>query len=279
MDLIIYILAGASIGAFLVYLIFKAELNKVKNERDITLDELKSTKENSDKKDADIRVAQEKLNILKQSFDDAKRLARLGARNIKVNGNIKFLNIAQATEKYTKAYPLVVTAASTHEGEEEGILEAFLALKEVEAAQLIVVPRHPERFKKVEEMLQRAANKHDLSFSSFSQNQHLDTDIVLIDTMGELVNMYKISDIVVLGGAFAPIGGHNALEAAQFGVKLISGSEYFNQVDIFKAVEGIEICTLEDLTDTLLNYRALEDTKVDIKASIDELLEDIKSVL
>ncbi len=117
--------------------------------------------------------------VYAQSFDDAKRLARLGARNIKVNGNIKFLNIAQATKEYTKAYPLVVTAASTHEGEEEGILEAFLALKEVEAAQLIVVPRHPERFKKVEEMLQRAANKHGLSFSSFSQNQHLDTDIEL----------------------------------------------------------------------------------------------------
>jgi len=218
-------------------------------------------------------------SIYAQSFDDAKRLATLGAKNIKVSGNIKFLNIQKATKSYQKEYPLIVTAASTHEGEEEGILKAFLALKSVENAQLIVVPRHPERFEKVAAFLKREANKHALSFHQFSQRADFKSDIVLVDCMGELINIYKFSDIVILGGAFVEVGGHNALEAAQFGCKIISGPNYFNQIDIFNAVKGIEITELDLLTETLLNYRAIKKSKTEIKATIDALVKEIESVL
>lgn len=217
--------------------------------------------------------------VYAQSYDDAKRLLQLGAKNIKVSGNIKFLNIQKADKEYTTEYPLVITAASTHATEEEPIVNAYLALRHVESAQLIIVPRHPERFDKVAEYLERVANKNSLSFSRFSKSSTFETDIVLVDTMGELINVYKMSDIVILGGAFAPIGGHNALEVAQFGVKMISGPHYFNQVDIFGAVEGLEICDSMALEEKLLNYRTLPNTKLHIKASIDELVEDIRSVL
>ena len=218
-------------------------------------------------------------SVYAQSFEDAKRLARLGAKNIKVSGNIKFLNIQPATKSYQKEYPLVVTAASTHEGEEEGIVKAYLELKSVENAQLIVVPRHPERFEKVAALLEQETKKHDLSFSRFSESQTFGSDIVLVDCMGELINIYKISDIVIIGGAFVEIGGHNALEAAQFNCKIISGPHYFNQVDIFNAIEGIEITELDSLSETLLNYRAIEKSKIEFKATIDELVEEIESVL
>ncbi len=217
--------------------------------------------------------------VYAQSYDDAKRLVQLGAKNIHVSGNIKFLNIQKANKEYSKEYPVVVAAASTHETEEEPIVNAYLELKRVENAQLIVIPRHPERFDKVAEYLERVADKNRLSFSRFSQSGNFATDIVLVDTMGELINVYKISDIVILGGAFAEIGGHNALEAAQFGVKMISGPHYFNQVDIFNAVEGLEICESNALGEKLLNYRSLPNTKLETKASIDELVEDIRSVL
>ena len=218
-------------------------------------------------------------SVYAQSFDDAKRLARLGAKNIRVSGNIKFLNIQPATRSYQKEYPLIVTAASTHEGEEEGIVDAYLELKSVENAQLIVVPRHPERFEKVTALLERKAKMHNLSFSRFSESQEFRSDIVVIDSMGELINAYKISDIVILGGAFVEIGGHNALEAAQFNCKIISGPHYFNQIDIFNAIEGIEITGLGTLAETLLNYRAIEKSKIEIKATIDRLVEEIGRVL
>ncbi len=218
-------------------------------------------------------------SVYAQSFEDAKRLARLGAKNIKVSGNIKFLNIQPATKSYQKEYPLVVTAASTHEGEEEGIVKAYLELKSVENAQLIVVPRHPERFEKVAQLLEDEAKKQNLSFSRFSMSQAFSSDIVLVDCMGELINIYKMSDIVILGGAFVEIGGHNALEAAQFNCKIISGPHYFNQVDIFNAIEGIEITELDSLSETLLNYRAIKKSKIEFKATIDELVEEIESVL
>jgi 3-deoxy-D-manno-octulosonic-acid transferase len=97
--------------------------------------------------------------------------------------------------------------------------------------------------------------------------------------MGELINAYAISDVVILGGALAKVGGHNAAEAAQFGCRIISGPNYFNQKDIYKSIDAIEIAQDYELDTLLLNYRDLKPTKIDTNAKIDELLEDIKSVL
>ena len=219
--------------------------------------------------------------VYAQSFEDARRLKTLGAHNIKVNGNIKFFNLAKATAEYPKRkrYDSIVCAASTHEGEEELIFNAFLELKRKENAQLIVVPRHPERFEEIEIFLAREARRRRLSFSKFSEDKSFKSDIVLIDAMGELVNIYAISDLVILGGAFAKKGGHNAAEAAQFGCRIISGPHYFNQKDIFKYIEGIKIVPQVELADAVVNFRDLTPAKIDTNAKIDELLEDLKNVL
>jgi len=225
------------------------------------------------------RVFENIDTVYAQSYADARRLKSLGAKGIKVNGNIKFFSLPKVTKEFPKNYEAIVCAASTHEGEEELILNAFLELKQVENAQLIVAPRHPERFSKVATMLEKVALKTKLSFSRYTESREFKTDIVLIDIIGELVNCYTISDVVVLGGAFAKIGGHNAAEAAQFGCRIVSGPNYFNQKDIFKSIEGIEIVEDFELDEVLRNFRDLKPTSIDTNAKIDELLEDLKSVL
>jgi len=218
-------------------------------------------------------------SVYAQSYDDARRLKALGAHNIKVIGNIKFANLPKATKDFAKNYELILTAGSTHEGEEELILDAFLTLKRVQNAQLIVVPRHPERFDSVATLLEKECLKSGLTFSRYSNSREFNSDIVLIDVMGELINAYAISDIVILGGAFANVGGHNAAEAAQFGCKIITGVNYFNQVELFKSVEGLTIIKDSELKDKLLDYMALPNCKIDSKSDITPLIEDLKSVL
>ncbi|WP_309499950.1 lipid IV(A) 3-deoxy-D-manno-octulosonic acid transferase [Sulfurovum sp.] len=218
--------------------------------------------------------------VYAQTELDKERLESLGAKNVFVTGNIKLSHLSDVTKEVKKPSPLVVCGASTHEGEEVLILQAFAALKkEHEEAVLLLAPRHPERFNKVAQMMEDFARQSHCTMQRYSQNEVLSSDIVLIDVLGELVNMYAISDIVILGGAFEPIGGHNAAEAAQFGCKIISGKYYFNQKDIFEAIEGIEIVEAKDLSGKLLAYDRLKSTKIKSTSDIAPILKSIKSVL
>ena len=226
------------------------------------------------------RIFQNIDRIYAQSKEDAKRLEALGAKNIQITGNIKLASIPKPSKIYQKPASLVVTAASTHEKEEELIVKAFLDLKKIKKdAKLIVVPRHPERFERVQKLLEDFAKEHKLSFSSFSKSKDLQSDIILVDMLGELINIYAISDIVILGGSFEKVGGHNAAEAAQFNCKIISGEYYFNQKDIFNAIENIKIIKKEDLNNTLINYKTLLPSKLKTKVTLDSIIKDIKSVL
>jgi 3-deoxy-D-manno-octulosonic-acid transferase len=218
--------------------------------------------------------------VYAQTPKDKERLEALGAKNVTVTGNIKLAKLTGASRKIEKPSDLVVCGASTHEGEEALILEAFVALKkEHPKAVLLLVPRHPERFDKVAQMMQTIAAQQQWSMQRYSDVEALQSDIVLIDTLGELVNMYAISDIVILGGAFEPIGGHNAAEAAQFGCKIISGEHYFNQKDIFDAIEGIAVVEASNLSKRLLQHGLIKPTKIKNKSDITPIVESIKSVL
>lgn len=219
--------------------------------------------------------------VFAQSQEDANRLKMLGAKNIKVSGNIKLANLPKVSKNYTVNASLVVCAASTHPKEEKLILDAFLKLKAKEPnASLIVAPRHPERFSEVRKLMQAVALKNHLSFISLSENgKILEADLILDDKLGELVNLYAISDIVILGGAFRKIGGHNAAEAAQFGCKIISGEHFFNQKDIFGAIDGIVIVKEKELSSALLNYKTLPKTKIKTQSSLEPIIKEIKSVL
>jgi 3-deoxy-D-manno-octulosonic-acid transferase len=84
---------------------------------------------------------------------------------------------------------------------------------------------------------------------------------------------------VILGGAFAKIGGHNAAEAAQFGCKIISGEHYFNQRDIFSMIEGISIVNEASLARRLQQHGQLIKTRIIQKTDINPILESIKKEL
>ncbi len=218
--------------------------------------------------------------VYAQTAKDKERLESLGAQNVVVTGNIKLAHLPAVTKEIKKPSSLVVCGASTHEGEEALILDAFATFKkEHPEAVLLLVPRHPERFDKVAKMMEDFAKAYQVKAQRYSQNEVLSSDIILVDVLGELVNMYAISDIVILGGAFEPIGGHNAAEAAQFGCKIISGEHYFNQKDIFDAIEGIAVVEASNLSRRLLQYGLLKPTKIKSKSDITVITESLKSVL
>ncbi len=218
--------------------------------------------------------------VYAQTAKDKERLESLGAKNVLVTGNIKLAHLPGVTKEVKKPSNLVLCGASTHEREEALILDAFAAFKkEHPKAVLLLVPRHPERFTKVAKMMEGFADEYHWTTQRYSENQVLSSDIVLVDTLGELVNMYAISDIVILGGAFEPIGGHNAAEAAQFGCKIISGKHYFNQKDIFDAIEGIAVVEASNLSRRLLQHGLLKPTVIKSKSDITPITESLKSVL
>ena len=211
--------------------------------------------------------------IFAQSQTDKDRLLDLGAKNVIVAGNIKTATNIEIKKEYQKPNNLIITAGSTHENEEELILNAYknANLK----ATLYIVPRHPERFEKVYELIKDFAEKNSFSYSKINENRN--TDIILVDKMGELINIYAISDIVVLGGGFEKIGGHNPLEVAHFNKILISGKEIFNSYTIFENVENYYLIEKEDLTKYLKNYQNLKKSSIKNRVNLDLIVENIKN--
>ena len=218
--------------------------------------------------------------VYAQTALDKERLESLGAKNIVVTGNIKLSKLPSVSKELEKPSGLLVCAASTHKGEEGLILKAFAEFKkEQEDARLVVVPRHPERFGKVASKVDTFCKEEALTWHKYSQNENFESDITVVDKLGELVNIYAISDIVILGGAFEPIGGHNAAEAAQFGCKIISGKHYFNQKDIFEAVEGIAVVEASNLSRRLSQHGLLKETKIKNRTDITAIIESLQNVL
>jgi 3-deoxy-D-manno-octulosonic-acid transferase len=217
--------------------------------------------------------------VYAQTQKDKERLEFLGANNVVVTGNIKLTQLPKPSCELQKPKGLLVCAASTHEGEEKRILEAFEAFKKEEpAAKLVLAPRHPERFAKIQKLMYKFAKKKKMSTQKYSQSQVMESDIIFVDVLGELVNIYAITDIVILGGSFEPIGGHNAAEAAQFGCKIISGEHYFNQQDIYEAIEGIAVVSSFNLARRLMQHKLLKPTKIKSETDISGIVKSINSI-
>ena len=209
--------------------------------------------------------------VFAQSEIDKKRLEELGAKSVHVNGNIKTFSKPIVTKKYNKSSKRMIVIASSHEGEEQMILDN-ISLKDDQI--IVVVPRHPERFSRVDELLQEYAKKRGLSYAKIDDG--LKSDVVLCDKMDELVNLYAISDVVILCGSFKDgIGGHNPLEPAFFGNKIVSGEYFFNQKPLFKLVENLEVCSIDELKN--INFEELKPSKVLHVGDIKTLLEIIKT--
>ena len=180
--------------------------------------------------------------VAAQHGDDGGRFIALGlpVEKLHITGNIKFdleLNAqirlsAEALRQQwdgTNQRP-VLLAASTHRGEDEIILQAFSLIKQsVNNALLVLVPRHPERFNQVGDLCLDAG----YSLARRSNNDSTDNaDILLGDTMGELMTFFGACDIAFVGGSLVSNGGHNMIEPAAWGKPTLSGLSVFNFAEV-----------------------------------------------
>lgn len=180
--------------------------------------------------------------ILMQSQGDADRIIDVGApsKKTKVMGNLKF-DIAQNINRdeiqslkneIALGENRLIIAASTHKGEDEILLDSFTRLKkDMPDLKLIIAPRHPERYEQVEELIK----KINLPYGKRSQNSNFkENDIIMLDTMGELMKFFSVCTFAFIGGSFSNTGGHNPLEANIWNKPVLSGSTVFNFKDIYK---------------------------------------------
>lgn len=168
-----------------------------------------------------------------QSRADAQRLQAIGAavEHIEVTGNVKFdcppgealrqRGMAQR-QQWGAASRRVWLAASTHEGEEAIVLEAYQSLRgRWPDLLLLLAPRHPARFGRVVDVLR----KQRRLFARRSAGDVIDaeTEVILLDTLGELPWLYAAADLALVGGSLVPVGGHNLLEPVAVGTPVIVG--------------------------------------------------------
>ena len=204
--------------------------------------------------------------FLAQSDEDARRLIRMGApaERVKVSGNLKFevkppvrppIAMAFAATKHEESAPLLV-AGSTLDGEEPMLLEMFRqVLARYPKAVMVLAPRHPERFEVVATLLQSSGLLYQRR-SQWQAGPPTVGSVFLLDNIGELASLYEFADVAFVGGSLVPRGGHNVLEAAQFGTPILVGphTENFRDiVDVFRQADALRVVTAETLTATVLH--------------------------
>ena len=186
-----------------------------------------------------------------QGDESARRIIDIGAdpSRVTVTGSLKFDSLqipgtASAADRgqnrvlryfRISANRPVVIAASTLKGEEEPVLEAFGRIRSTQSTALLVIaPRKPERFDDVERLARRAgwnvARRSDLRVDA--EPRH---DVVILDTIGELAQLFQIGTVVFVGGSLVDAGGHNILEPAVFGKPIVFGPHMQNFAEIATA--------------------------------------------
>ena len=186
--------------------------------------------------------------IAAQSKSDDRRFRRIGAdpHSMQVVGSIKFdIDLAARRRQLDvilselgseiKSRPLWA-AASTHPGEEQLVIDAYQALTQRGlSTRLLLAPRHPNRTEDIIKLLQKA----DLNYKRRSEKAPIttDTDVLIIDTLGELSAFLGLADAAFIGGSLVPRGGHNPIEAAAWGCAVITGPHVINFATIVRDME------------------------------------------
>lgn len=173
--------------------------------------------------------------VLAQTAVDAERLRAAGARHVEVAGNLKFdmtppPKLLARGHEWREALPRsVVLAASTREGEEAPLLAAWRQHRGNKPL-LVIVPRHPQRFDEVAGLVEQAGFSlaRRSGWETSPPSQAATADVWLGDSMREMPLYYGMSDVALLGGSFAPLGGQNLIEAAACGCPIVMGPHTFN---------------------------------------------------
>jgi 3-deoxy-D-manno-octulosonic-acid transferase len=207
-----------------------------------------------------------------QSEESARRIVDMGADSEKVvvTGSLKFDSLeppgAQALARgpdrvlrffrVPEARPVVI-AASTLKGEEEAVLTAFRQVKRTHAdALLVIAPRRPERFDEVESLARQegfgVVRRTELAIDAEPR-----TDVVVLDTIGELARLFQVATVVFVGGSLVDAGGHNILEPAVFGKPILFGPHMQNFTEIARAFlesrAGVQVGSARELEDAIVS--------------------------
>lgn len=199
-----------------------------------------------------------------QSEDDAERMVELGfdPQRISITGSLKHALEEGRREENERVQGApsavhredgrqVLVAGSTHRGEEEVLLEVFLLLKASFPNLLMVLaPRHPQRFYEVERLLKQKKVAYEKKSQMNGQGNRL-TDVIFLDTLGELPAFYSVADVAFIGGSLVKAGGHNLMEAARLHKPVLFGPYMTNFSGIAKEMKqkggGVEVHGREDL--------------------------------
>ncbi len=197
--------------------------------------------------------------VAAQSEADAARLLKLGAPSVHVTGNLKFdiapppdlLDHGAAWKANWGPRP-VLLAASTREGEEAPLLQAFAETAPPEVL-LVLVPRHPQRFDEVAGLIEAAGLAYQRR-SALDGALAPDTRVLLGDSLGELFAYYAACDVAFVGGSLAPLGGQNLIEAASVGRPVLVGPHTFNFEEATRlAIEAGAALRVNDAAELLGN--------------------------
>jgi 3-deoxy-D-manno-octulosonic-acid transferase len=181
-----------------------------------------------------------------QTQSDADRIIDIGApaQRVIVTGNVKFdqqvtLRSPEEQDAVYRALGVspdrkVIIAGSTHRGEEEIVLEAFRALRQTFTdLTLVLAPRHPERFAEVEELLRRLGCAYTKKTLLGAPPRQPAPEVLLLDTIGDLAELYSIGTIIFIGGSLiSHVGGHNVLEPASHSKPVLFGPHMANFSEI-----------------------------------------------
>ena len=222
------------------------------------------------------RMVRDALNqtafIAAQFPADAERFAKLGAlpNKLKTLGNLKFdLEIQPGLVKFSQEFAqnnslqnrFVWVAASTHEAEEEKMLQAHQTLLQTNPqALLILVPRHANRFSQVQQLCQATGliTQTRSHLQTTQQPLSPQAQVLLGDSVGEMMLWFALSQVAFIGGSLVPFGGHNILEPAALHKPVLSGPWFQNLQSLFEpfiTARAIHICeTPEHLASTLIEF-------------------------
>lgn len=234
----------------------------------------------------------ENVTIAAQTPADARRFSQIGAidARVRVVGNIKFdfdpPEQARAAGAAFRASQLVERAVwiagSTHEGEEQIVVDAHRRVREQHPnALLVLVPRHPNRFDAVRSWLR----SQSIPFASRSVRDPIDrqTSVLLVDTLGELLMLYAAGDVAFVGGSLVPIGGHNLLEPAALDKPIIVGPHNFNAEDVARsfldAGAAIEVSDADTLASAVLELLEDSDKRAEMTRRARAILEENRGAL
>lgn len=205
-----------------------------------------------------------------QSATARERIIAIGAaaERVVVCGNLKydiqFQRVSSAEKSALRrrcTIPddcLVITAGSTHAGEEDMLIKAYREMLAGSAGLfLVLAPRHPQRTAEVADILKKSG----IRFRRFTElqpgsgEQFQAGEVLLVDTVGELMNLYSLADVVFVGGSLVPVGGHNLLEPASRGIPTLFGPYMSNFTEITALVlesrAGVQVNTPAELVETL----------------------------